>query len=132
MGARFRYTGHRLDEVVLRDIASGAGDLEARAARVLAAAQMLVGVDTGRLLASIHRERGRNGLGPYIDIVAGIPGITTYLGYHHFGTAPHIIRARRRKALRFIWHGEVVFFTSVRHPGSRGTYFLTRALDAAR
>ncbi len=132
MGARFTYTGHRLDQIVLRDLARGAGDLEARAARVLAAAQTLVGVDTGRLLASIHRERGRNSVGPYVDIVSGIPGITNYLGYHHFGAGPHIIRARRRKALRFIWRGEVVFFKWVRHPGNRGTYFLTRALDAAR
>jgi hypothetical protein len=130
--AKFTYTGHRLDEIVLRDLARGAGDLEARAARVLAASQRLVGVDTGRLIASIHRERGTNGIGPYIDIVAGVPGITTYLGYHHFGTGPHVIRARRRKALRFIWHGEITFRRSVRHPGSRGTYFLTRALDAAR
>jgi hypothetical protein len=130
--AIFRYTGHQLDEVVLRDLARGAGDLEARSQRVLVSAQLRVGVDSGRLLASIHRERGTNGIGPYVDIVAGVAGITTYLGYHHDGTGPHVIRARRRKALRFVWHGEVTFARSVHHPGSRGTFFLTRALDAAR
>lgn len=130
--ATFEYTGHRLDEVVLRGLINGAGDLEARGARVLAAAQMMVGVDSGRLLASIHRERGSNSIGPYIDVVAGVRGLTPYLGYHMDGTGPHIIRARRRKALRFVWRGEVAFFRSVRHPGTRANPFLVKALDAAR
>lgn len=130
--ATFRYVGHQLDETVLRTLITGAGDLEARAQRVLVAAQMMVGVDSGRLLASIHRERGSNGVGPYIDVIAGVPGITNYIMYHHDGFPAHIIRARRRKALKFVWRGEVRFFRSVRHPGYRGSRFLTRALDAAR
>lgn len=100
--------------------------------RVLTASRTLVGVRTGRLIASIHREAGENALGLYVDVVAGIPGLTTYLGYHHDGTPAHEIRPRRRKVLRFIWHGRVVYARRVHHPGTRGTHFLTRALDALR
>lgn len=129
--ATFRYVGHQLDETVLRELIVGAGDLEARGQRVLVAAQQLVGVDSGRLLASIHRERGSNGIGPYIDVVAGVPGLTPYTMWHHDGFPAHTIRARRRKALKFVWRGEVRFFRSVRHPGYSGSKFLTRALRAA-
>lgn len=138
MKARFSYEGHRPNRAEILAVLGGdsgrgvGADLEARAQRVLVAAQTRVGVDTGTLLASIHRVRGHSATGPYIDIQAGVPGITTYLGYHHFGTEPHTIRPRRRKALRFIMGGKVVFATKVHHPGTVGTFFLTRALDAAR
>jgi hypothetical protein len=133
-----RYLGHNPDRRVVRDLVGGRGrggvdrDLDARSRRVLAAARTYVRVRTGTLLTSIRREEGIGALGRYIDIVAGVPGLTTYLGYEHDGTSPHIIRPRRRKALRFIAGGRVVFATQVRHPGTQGSHFLTRALDAAR
>lgn len=134
---RARYTGHRINQAQMRAVLGGApggvsADLDARAARVLAAARTLVGVRTGTLLTSIRVERGRGPHGERADIVAGVPGITTYLGFHHDGTGPHIIRPRRRKALRFIAGGQVVFARKVNHPGSAGTRFLTDALRAAR
>lgn len=136
MNGRFRYTGHNPDEAairaVFRSLNSPIGrDLQARADRVEALARQLVGVKSGRLRGS-HRQRGgANQYGVYIHVIAGIPGVTNYLGWHHFGTAPHIIRPRRARALRFEVGGRIVFAQKVRHPGSRGTYFLTRALDAA-
>lgn len=134
---RFRYAGHQPDDAAIRrlfgeDPGGALGrDLDARARRVLVRAQTLVGVDSGRLLASIHRERGTSAVGPYVDVTAGVPGLTNYLGYHHFGSGPHVIRPNRRRALRFVVGGRVVFATKVNHPGSAGTYFLTRALRAA-
>jgi hypothetical protein len=48
------------------------------------------------------------------------------------GAGPHIIRARRAKALRFIGSGGVVLYRRmVRHPGNRPTHFLLRATYAA-
>jgi hypothetical protein len=133
-----RYLHHNPDRRVVRDIVGGRGhgglerDLDDRSRRVMAAARTLVRVRTGTLLTSIRREEGVGPLGRYIDIVAGIPGLTTYLGYEHDGTQPHVIRPRRRKALRFIAGGQVVFATRVNHPGTRGSHFLSRALAAAR
>lgn len=138
MTIRARPTGSRPDRAAIRETfhgrAGGVGkDVDERAGRVLAAAQRLVGVRTGSLLVSGRREYGRDADGPYVDVVFGVPGLTDYLGYHMLGTAPHVIRARRRKALRFVTAGgQVVFAQKVNHPGTRGTHFLTRALDAAR
>jgi hypothetical protein len=133
-----RYLGSNPDRRIVRDIVGGRGrggvdrDLDARSRRVMAAARSLVRVRTGTILTSIRREEGIGTLGRYIDIVAGVPGLTTYLGFEHDGTVPHIIRPRRRKALRFIAGGGIVFARRVNHPGTRGSHFLTRALAAAR
>jgi hypothetical protein len=47
------------------------------------------------------------------------------------GAKPHVIRARRKKALRFVGRGGVVFRRSVNHPGNKPYRFLSRARDAA-
>jgi hypothetical protein len=48
------------------------------------------------------------------------------------GARPHIIRIRRRKALRFVGKGGgLVFRRSVQHPGNRPYRFLSRARDQA-
>lgn len=47
------------------------------------------------------------------------------------GARPHKIRARRRKALRFVVGGRVLFRRSVNHPGNRPYRFLYRATFAA-
>lgn len=105
-------------------------DLERRMRRVQFESRKLVRVRTGRLLSSIHVETGISRRGPYADVVAGGKGID-YVGYEHDGTAPHVIRARRKKALRFVVDGQVVFRKSVMHPGTTGTLFLTMALPYA-
>lgn len=49
------------------------------------------------------------------------------------GTRAHIIRPRRRKALRFTARsGDLVFAKLVRHPGYRGDNFLLEALRRGR
>ena len=136
MSGRATYVGHAPNEYVIRSVFRDEGgpvgrDLDARSRRVLARARTLVGVRSTALLSSLRRQPGQGPGGQYVDVIAGVRGLTTYLGYHHDGTPPHVIRARRRHALRFTIGGRVVFVRSVHHPGSRGTRFLTRALDAA-
>lgn len=52
-----------------------------------------------------------------------------YAAAVHDGTGPHIIRARRKRALRFTVGGQVVFARSVRHPGTRGRPWLMEAAE---
>ena len=105
-------------------------DLHRRMTRVKFEARKLVRVRTGHLLSTIDTRVGVNARGPFALVVAGGKGIK-YAGYEHDGTAPHVIRARRKKALRFIVDGQVVFRTKVMHPGTTGTLFLTMALPYA-
>ncbi|MFI0934573.1 hypothetical protein ACH4RG_22985 [Streptomyces sp. NPDC021019] len=44
------------------------------------------------------------------------------------GTRPHVIRPRRKKVLRFVIDGDVIFAAKVNHPGTRANDFLGRAL----
>jgi hypothetical protein len=113
-----------LDGPVLRDLLR-------RMTRVKFESRKLVRVRTGHLLSTIEtRVGGTKGRGVHVDVVAGGKGIK-YTGYEHDGTPPHVIRARRKKALRFMINGNVVFRTKVNHPGTTGTLFLTHALPYA-
>lgn len=47
------------------------------------------------------------------------------------GSKPHVIQARRRKALRFMGAGGVVFRRRVNHPGNKPYHFLSRATNEA-
>lgn len=106
-------------------------DLLRRMTRVKFESRKLVRTRTGRLLSTIDtRIGGTKRGGIYVSVVAGGKGIN-YTGYEHDGTAPHVIRARRKKALRFMINGNVVFRTKVNHPGTTGTLFLTMALPYA-
>jgi hypothetical protein len=131
------YTGDRPDSIIIRSVFhdrdSPVGrELDRISLIVMNKARTLVGVRSGLLISTIRREDGQGPTGRYVDVVAGVPGLTGYLGYHHDGTPPHVIRPRRRKVLRFLSGGRVVYARHVNHPGSRGTHFLTRALDAIR
>jgi hypothetical protein len=132
-----RYVGHRINPSAFKSVFSsrtrGLGrDLDARYRRVLAAANMGVGVHTGTLMLTHRRNDGRTARGPYVELVAGQRRLTPYLGDHLRGTPPHTIRPRRRTALRFIVGGRVAFATRVRHPGTTANPYLQRALRAAR
>lgn len=132
-----RYTGDRVSQREIRrifhdDDGPVGRDVNERGRRVLAEARRRVGVQSGLLLSTIRLERGSNATGPYADIVAGVPGLTPYLGYHMEGTHAHVIRPRRRGgALRFVSNGRVVFARQVRHPGTRANDFLRDALRRA-
>ena len=55
-----------------------------------------------------------------------------YGGYVRQGTRPHRIVPFRAKALRFFMGGEVVFATSVNHPGTKPNRYHVRTLEAVR
>lgn len=54
-----------------------------------------------------------------------------YAPFLEFGTKPHVIAARRAKALRFTVRGQTLFRKSVNHPGTKPYKFLWRATNAA-
>lgn len=119
-------------------------DLDRRMTRAQGAAQRFVRRRTGRLFSSIRKNRGTPKSGPYVDVIAGGSGIK-YTMYEHDGTPPHIIRANRRKSLRWVsggntisgggiggtFGGNIHFAKQVRHPGTTGSFFLERALPFA-
>lgn len=80
-------------------------------------------VDTGRLRAS----------GKMRDLLTATraKGVVTYsvkyAGAVHDGAAPHIIRPRKKKALKFKVDGRTVFARLVRHPGNKRRPFLRLA-----
>jgi hypothetical protein len=102
-------------------------ELDRRMTRAQYAARARVRVRTGTLLSTTRKNPGRSARGQFVDLKAGGRG-ATYVGVEEFGSMPHRITARRRKALRFVQGGRVQFRRSVRHPGTTGTFFLTRSL----
>lgn len=137
MAVHAEYEGDKGDNTAIReefrDRTGPVGrELDRMQDLVLNQARHLVRVRTGTLLTSIRPEAGEDTMGPYRDIIAGVPGLTTYLGYEHDGTLPHVIFPSRRKFLRFISGGQVRFARKVNHPGTTGSFFLTRALDVLR
>ncbi|MEU1852941.1 hypothetical protein ABZ499_27660 [Streptomyces sp. NPDC019990] len=92
-------------------------------------------------VADIARAEAPGRMGQYVDwrIEDGPGGLQGVITCDHpatrfvlDGTRPHIIRPRRRKALRFDAGGETVFAAYARHPGTRPNNFLARALRIGR
>lgn len=107
-------------------------DLERRMTVVAGIAKLRVRVRTGLLLTTIRTRTNRNTRGwPSVDVLAGKAGARTVPVIEDQGSPPHQIRARKRHALRFVVNGQVVFARKVNHPGTTGSGFLTRSLDAA-
>jgi hypothetical protein len=115
----------RLDQAGLRADADRAAGVRVRTVsrRILNRSAILCPVDTGRLRASGRMQFREGARGPRGRVEYPV----RYAAAVHDGTGPHIIRARKKKALRFQYHGQVVFAKSVRHPGTRGRPFLRRA-----
>lgn len=92
-------------------------------------------------VADIARSLAPGTMPQYIDwhIQEGRDGLQGVITCDHpatlyvlEGTRPHLIRARRGKALRFEIDGQVVFAKVVRHPGTRPNNFLGQALRLGR
>lgn len=110
-----------------------AREIDRRGQRVLTRAKELVGVDTGRLRASLTIQSAMTADGP----TAVVGTRVDYARYHHDGTGVYgptgqRIRPRRAKALRFKPKGSSVFIFRASVKGSRPNPFLRDALEAAR
>lgn len=92
--------------------------------RIVNNASQRAPVDTGNLRRMIQAD-------PIVQTGFKVTGSVTsranYSAFVHNGTAPHIIRARNAKALRFTIDGRTVFARYVNHPGTRARPFLLNA-----
>lgn len=87
-------------------------------------AERLAPSRTGRLRRSIRIVEEAGG---YAILMGGHEA--PYAPFIEYGSKPHIIRARRARALRFEVHGETVYVKYVRHPGTRAQRILNRAIE---
>lgn len=95
------------------------------ARRVLNRSRTLTPVRTGQLRA---RQRVILRI-TATTVQAQIEARTSYAMYVHEGTRPHEIRPRRVSYLRFVAGDAIVFAKVVHHPGTRGVFFMKRALQ---
>jgi hypothetical protein len=84
---------------------------------------------SGRLQKSVEAKWVRTARGNLVKVRSDGRAAPYNLAIEH-GTRPHVIRARRAKALRFVWHGTVMFRRQVNHPGTKPYYFLRSATFA--
>jgi hypothetical protein len=114
-----------LDLKEVRNAAMGpAIQLVSRASRrVENEAKRTVRVDTGRLRSSINTKMTIR-----VWVVKARIGTRVKYGLvEHDGASRHTIRAVKGEYMKFFWKkaGRVVWFRSVRHPGTKGSFFLT-------
>jgi len=91
---------------------------------------------TGKLFQSVYnraipngREVGHDPALTRTDFAGGM----SYSVFVNFGTRPHKIRPKNKKALRWAGPGGFIFATEVNHPGYIGDNYTGRAaLDAVR
>ena len=95
-------------------------DLARRGRKVLMAATMQVGVDTGRLKKSLKMTHERSGRGQFVMVGSKL----NYALMHHEGTRPHIITPNRAQVMVFNKGPRVIYTTSVRHPGTKANRYL--------
>lgn len=106
-------------------------NLDKRASRVQMGMRFRVRVRSGKLISTIRKNPGVLATTQYVDILAGGKG-ANYVMIEEQGSRPHVIRARRRKALRIpVGGGRVIFRRQVFHPGTTGSYFMIRSLPLA-
>jgi HK97 gp10 family phage protein len=55
---------------------------------------------------------------------------TPYAAFVEFGTKPHVIEAKNKKALMFVSGGQTVIVKKVHHPGTKAQPFVQPAFDA--
>lgn len=90
-------------------------------------ARQKVGKKTGKLAKSIKPQLTSASTG----LVMRVGSDNKIALLHHEGTRRHRIVARNARALAFVWHGRLVFFRSVNHPGTRANPYLVVAMAQA-
>ena len=90
----------------------------------------LAGIDrhtkTGALRRSLY-----NRLIPGGREVGNDPSIAAHARFVHWGTRPHVIIPKNKRALRWVSGNGFAFAGRVNHPGYRGDPYLINAADAA-
>lgn len=81
---------------------------------------------SGKLTQSLFNRAIPNG-----REVGHDPTIAPHALFVHFGTRPHKIRPKDKKALRWAGPNGFIFAREVNHPGYRGDPYLNRAADDA-
>ena len=106
--------------------------IRSRSERLAELARSTAGIRTGRLKAAIGTDYSGE-LTAKIGVNPHLPDSDRhgYAYYHHEGTLPHLISARRAKALRFLAAGMPIFRYSVHHPGTKPNPYLTMYLREA-
>jgi hypothetical protein len=138
--------GGHVADVDVREIVQALGRLEQFADRRVRQALQIASTEvaaeakrnhdyrdrTGRLTSSIRPDEveGTFGTGFRAKLLAGGLRGVTYAAHVEYGTRAHVIRPRRRKALRFVSGGNTVFAQRVNHPGTRAYRFMRNALEA--
>ncbi|EHI13143.1 hypothetical protein [Mycolicibacterium thermoresistibile] len=117
----------RLDEAALDSEVESIGRrrLASLQRRIATQARADVPVLTGHLGRSI-RELPIKVSGPRV-VTGGVEATADYAAPVHEGSAAHVIRPRKAKALRFQIGGRTVFARMVRHPGTKARPFLRNA-----
>lgn len=87
-------------------------------------AQILTPVDTGNL-RSHNRLRVKQRT---TRVVGELFNIANYSAAVHNGAQPHIIRPKKKKALKFTIGGETIIVRAVRHPGNKARPWLATAV----
>jgi hypothetical protein len=101
--------------------------LARRGQKVLAAARGQVGVDTGNLKKSLRMTHERSARGQFVRVGSKL----NHALVHHQGSRPHMITPRRSQVMVFNKGTQVIYATSVRHPGTKPNRYLTDNLYLA-
>ena len=101
--------------------------LARRGQKVLAAARGQVGVDSGKLKKSLRMTHERGARGQFVRVGSKL----NYALTHHQGSRPHIITPKRSQVMVFSKKAQIIYATSVRHPGTRANRYLTDNLYLA-
>ncbi len=109
---------------VYRDLLTRAIRVESRA-KLNASGRPGPRVNTGRLRASITHRVFSSPTGAFAEVGTAVE----YAAFVEYGTDPHTITARNKRAL--YWKGAAHPVYSVNHPGNRPYPFLRPALLAA-
>lgn len=70
-----------------------------------------------------------------VELRSGAPAVIVgsdlpYALIAEVGSRPHLIYPNNGRYLRFVVRGRVVYARVVKHPGTKGAHYLTRAVDA--
>ena len=101
--------------------------LARRGRKVLAAAKGQVGVETEKLKNSLRMSHERSARGQFVRVGSKL----NYALVHHQGSRPHIITPKRSQVMVFSKGAQIIYATSVRHPGTEPNRYLTDNLYLA-